>query len=109
VELIGVGSGEEDRILLDRSTSDRMTELFQKAARRVGVETTTRGRGIHDDYSLYPYPDGALAQITLTWEGSGLRAHTPADTVENIDPEKLSRMGQTAALGLMVLAREMEY
>jgi hypothetical protein len=109
VELIGVGAGEEDRILLDRSTSDRMTELFQKAARRVGVETTTRGRGIHDDYSLYPYPDGDLAQITLTWEGSGARAHTSVDTVENIDSEKLSKMGRTAALGLMVLARETRY
>ncbi|NIO70427.1 MAG: M20/M25/M40 family metallo-hydrolase, partial [Anaerolineae bacterium] len=64
VELIGVGAGEGEEILLDRSTSDRLTELFQKAARRVGVEATTRGRGIHDDYSLYPYPDGKLAQIT---------------------------------------------
>jgi hypothetical protein len=109
VELIGVGAGEGGEILLDRSTSDRLTELFQKAARRLRIETTTRGRGIHDDYSLYPYPDGDLAQITLTWEGSGVRAHTPADTVENIDPEKLNKMGQTAALGLMVLSRETRY
>jgi hypothetical protein len=109
VELIGVGAGEEDRILLDRSTSDRLTELFQDAARRLRVETTTRGKGIHDDYSLYPYPDGKLAQITLTWEGSGIRAHTPADTPENIDPEKLNKMGRTVALGLMVLARETQY
>jgi ABC-type dipeptide/oligopeptide/nickel transport system permease subunit/predicted ABC-type transport system involved in lysophospholipase L1 biosynthesis ATPase subunit len=109
VELIGVGAGEEDKILLDRSTSDRLTKLFQGAAKRLGVEATTRGRGIHDDYSLYPYPDGKLAQITLTWEGSGVRAHTPEDTVENIDPEKLSKMGQAAALGLMVLARETNY
>jgi len=109
VELIGVGAGEEDKILLDRSTSDRLTELFQKAAKRLKVEATTRGEGIHDDYSLYPYPDGKLAQITLTWEGSGVHAHTPADTVESIDPEKLSKMGRTAALGLMVLARETQY
>jgi hypothetical protein len=109
VELIGVGAGEGEEILLDRSTSDRLTELFQKAARRVGVEATTRGRGIHDDYSLYPYPDGKLAQITLTWEGSGLHAHTPRDTVENIDLEKLRKMGRTAALGLMVLTRETNY
>ena len=109
VELIGVGAGEGEEILLDRSTSDRLKELFQKAARRVGVEATTRGRGIHDDYSLYPYPDGKLAQITLTWEGSGLHAHTPRDTVENIDPEKLRKMGRTAALGLMVLTRETNY
>jgi Zn-dependent M28 family amino/carboxypeptidase len=109
VELIGVGAGEEEKILLDRSTSDRLTELFQKAAKRLKVEATTRGTGIHDDYSLYPYPDGDLAQITLTWEGSGVHAHTPADTVENIDLEKLSKMGQTAALGLMVFARETNY
>jgi peptide/nickel transport system permease protein len=109
VELMGVGAGEGEKILLDRSTSDRLTELFQKAAKRLKVEATTRGKGIHDDYSLYPYPDGDLAQITLTWEGSGVRAHTPADTVENIDPGKLSKMGQTVALGLMVLAREMNY
>ncbi|TEU13172.1 MAG: M20/M25/M40 family metallo-hydrolase [Anaerolineales bacterium] len=109
VELIGVGAGEEEKILLDRSTSDRLTELFQKAAKRLKVEATTRGKGIHDDYSLYPYPKSDLAQITLTWEGSGVPAHTPADTAENIDQEKLSKMGRTAALGLMVLARETKY
>jgi ABC-type dipeptide/oligopeptide/nickel transport system permease subunit/ABC-type lipoprotein export system ATPase subunit len=117
VELMGVGAGQGEKILLDRSTSDRLTELFQKAAKQLGpilskvegVETTTRGEGIHDDYSLYPYPSSSLAQITLTWEGSGLRAHTPADTVESIDPEKLSKIGRTAALGLMVLARETQY
>ena len=109
VELIGVGAGEEEKILLDRSTSDRLTKLFQKAAKRLKVEATTRGKGIHDDYSLYPYPKSDLAQITLTWEGSGVRVHTPADTVENIDPEKLDKMGRTAALGLMVLARETNY
>jgi hypothetical protein len=109
VELIGVGAGKGEEILLDRSTSDRLTELFQKAAKRMAVEATTRGKGIHDDYSLYPYPDGKLAQITLTWEGSSVHAHTPADTVENIDPEKLSEMGRAAVLGLMVLARETKY
>ena len=83
--------------------------MFQKTARRLKVEASTRGKDIHDDYSLYPYPDGKLAQITLTWEGSGVRAHTPADTVESIDPEKLSKMERTAALGLMVLARETKY
>jgi hypothetical protein len=109
VELIGVGAGEGEEILLDRSTSDRLTKLFQDAARRLRVETTTRGKGIHDDYNLYPYPDGKLAQIILTWEGSGVHAHTPTDTVGNIDPEKLSKMGRTVALGLMILARETQY
>jgi len=75
-----------------------------------GVESkkATSGRAKMKN-ALYPYPDGKLARITLTWEGSGVRAHTPADTVESIDPEKLSKMGRTATLGLMVLARETKY
>ncbi len=49
MKLIGVGAGEGEKILLNRSTSDRLTELFQKAARRLKVEASTRGKGIHDD------------------------------------------------------------
>jgi peptide/nickel transport system permease protein len=110
IELIGVGAGTSDTLLLDRSTSGRLTEALQQAARRSGVETSTLGTGIHGVYtSLYPVPDPKIPFITLTWDGSHTTAHTPQDTVENVEPDKLRAAGRSAALAVMYLAHEKEY
>ncbi len=108
VELTGVGAGSGETLLLKRSTSGRLTELFQEASRRAGVPVSTKGQGVHDEWETHQ-PDTRIPRIVLTWEGSGDTAHTPLDTIEGIDPEKLYDTGRTAALGLMVLCREQEY
>jgi hypothetical protein len=110
IELIGVGAGTSDTLLLDRSTSGRLTEALQQAARRSKVDTSTLGTGIHGVYtSLYPRPDTKIPSISLTWEGSHTTAHTPQDSIENIEPDKLQAAGRTAALAVMYLAHEKEY
>jgi hypothetical protein len=45
----------------------------------------------------------------LSWDGSDASAHTPGDTLEAIDPEKLRQAGQASLLTLFVLSRELTY
>jgi hypothetical protein len=45
----------------------------------------------------------------VSWDGSDRTAHTPEDTFEATDPEKLEQVGQTTLLALTVLSREIEY
>jgi hypothetical protein len=110
LDLRGLGAGTADTLVLHRSTSGRLTEALQQAARRGNVETSTRGRDIHGmNASMYPQPDRKVPSISLTWDGSYVTANTPDDTVEHIDPDKLQAAGRTAALALMYLAHEREY
>jgi len=110
IELIGVGAGTGDTLLLDGSTRGRLTEVLQQTAKRVNVNTSTLGTGIHGVYSdLYPKPDTKIPYISITWDGSYTTAHTPEDTIENIEPHKLRDAGRVAALAVMYLAHEKEY
>lgn len=108
VELTGVGAGSGEALLLKRSTSGRLTGLFQEAGQRVGVAVDTRGEGVHDEWDIHQ-PDVRIPRIVLTWEGSGETAHTSLDSIEGIDPKKLYDTGRTASLALMVLSREQSY
>jgi len=110
IELTGIGSGTSDTLLLKDSTSGRLTEVLQQAARRMQVTTSTLGTGIHGVYSsLYPQPDIKVPSISITWDGSYTTAHTPQDTVDSIEPDKLRDAGRVAALALMYLAQEKEH
>jgi hypothetical protein len=110
IELSGVGAGSGKAIALEQGSSFRLVQLFQKAAGRLGVSTTTRGRGPH--YGM-PAEAGFGGRSALTayvsWDGSDRTAHTPEDTFEAIDPEKLEQVGQTTLLALTVLSREVDY
>jgi hypothetical protein len=54
-------------------------------------------------------PDPKIPFISITWDASYTTAHTPEDTVENIEPDKLTAAGRTAALAVMYLAHEKQY
>jgi hypothetical protein len=110
VELSGVGAGGGKGISLGQGSSYRLVQLFQKAARRLGVATTTRGRGPH--FGMYTDPGyGGRSALTayVSWDGSDRTAHTPEDTFEAIDPKKLEQVGRTTLLAVTVLSREKEY
>jgi ABC-type dipeptide/oligopeptide/nickel transport system permease subunit/ABC-type lipoprotein export system ATPase subunit len=110
IELIGVGAGTSETLLLDRSTSGRLTEALQQATRRSNVNTSTLGASIEGLYTdLYPAPDPKIPYISITWDGSYSTAHTSHDTIDNIDPDKLHGAGRVAALAMMYLAHEKEY
>jgi len=110
IELSGVGAGTGREIVLSQGSSFRLVQLFQSAAGRVGTAITTRGRGPHYDIVADTAFGGRSAlSLYISWDGSDALAHTPADTIDIIDPEKLSQVGRTTYLGLLVLSREVDY
>jgi hypothetical protein len=110
IELSGVGAGDGKGIALGQGSSFRMVQLFQAAAERMGVATTTRGRGPHFGLpSRVGFGGRSALSAYVSWDGSDRTAHTAQDTVETIRPEKMKQVGQTTLLALMVLARETNY
>lgn len=110
LELSGTGAGTGDAVALGQGSSYRLVRLFQKAAGRLGVSTTTRGRGPHYGFFVRPGFGGREAlSAYLSWDGSDLVAHTPQDTLAIIDPAKLEATGELATLVTTVLSREAKY
>jgi hypothetical protein len=110
LELSGVGAGSGNAIELGQGSSFKLVQLFQSAADRVGVATTTRGRGPHFGlFARNSFGERTALTTYLSWDGSDQTAHTASDTVETIDPAKLQKVGQTMLLALSVLTREVNY
>jgi hypothetical protein len=110
LELSGMGSGTGDAIQLSEGSSYRLVQLYQTAAARLGNAVTTRGRDPHFGRPRQAGFGGRSGlTLNVSWDGSDATAHTPQDTVETIDLEKLRKSGQTTLLALMVLSRETDY
>ena len=78
IELSGVGAGGGKGIALGQGTSFSLVQLFQDAARRVGVPVTTRGRGPHHGLEARSGFGGRSAlSAYVSWNGSDRTAHTP--------------------------------
>ena len=106
IELSGVGAGSGTGIALGQGTSFSLVQLFQDASARVGVPVTTRGRGPHFGMDTQSGFGGRSAlSAYVSWDGSDRTAHTAADTVEAIDPDKLGLVGQTTLLVVSVLGQ----
>ena len=89
IELSGVGAGSGAGIALGQGTSFSLVQLFQDASTRVGVPVTTRGRGPHFGMDTQSGFGGRSAlSAYVSWDGAYQTAHTAADTVEAIDPDK---------------------
>jgi peptide/nickel transport system permease protein len=110
IELSGVGAGDGESMVLGQDSSYRLVRLFESAAGRLGYPATTRGRGPHYGFYITPGFGGREGlSLDISWDGSDRLAHTPLDTYDAIDPQKLQQVGQTTLLGLTVLTRETNY
>jgi hypothetical protein len=110
IELSGVGYGTGDSVALSEESSYRLVRLFQSAAKKLGVSTTTRGRNPHYGHETsVQFSARTALTLSISWDGSDHLAHTVADTPEIIDPQKLRDSGSTTTLVLFVLARETNY
>ena len=110
IELSGVGYGTGTSIALGETSSYRLVKLFQSAARKYHDAVTTRGRNPHYGFENYPgFGDRRAMTLSISWDGSDDLAHTPRDLPEIIDPQKLTNVGRSTLLTLMVLSREVDY
>jgi len=110
IELSGVGYGSGKSIALQDGSSYRLVKLFQAAAEKYNDPTTTRGRSPHYGRGMVPgFGDRCALTLSISWDGSDDLAHTPRDVPELIDSQKLTRVGRTTLLTLMVLCREPDY
>jgi hypothetical protein len=95
---------------LGDDSSYRLIKLFQAAAGKYNDPTTTRGRSPHYGREASPgFGDRRALTLSISWDGSDALAHTPRDVPELIDPQKLTSVGRTTLLTLMVLCRETDY
>jgi peptide/nickel transport system permease protein/oligopeptide transport system permease protein len=110
VELSGVGYGTGDSIALQNGSSYRLVKLFQAAAKKYNDPTTTRGRSPHYGREVVAgFGDRRALTLAISWDGSDHLAHTPIDLPQFIDPQKLTSVGRSTLLTLMVLVREPNY
>jgi len=110
IELSGVGYGGGNAIAIGEDTSYRMVRLFQSAAEKMGVPTTTRGRSPHYGHDIvFQFGDRTALTLAVSWDGSDQLAHTPEDVPQIIDPKKLFDVGSTTTLVLFILSRETSY
>jgi ABC-type dipeptide/oligopeptide/nickel transport system permease component len=110
IELSGLGAGNGSAIVAGENSSYRMVQLLQKSAGEFHVPVTARGRG--PNYGLPAGGElGGRKAITLymSWDGSDISAHTPADSAGSIDPTKLQKSGRSALLALFIASREQDY
>lgn len=110
IELSGVGCGTGASVALGEGSSYRLVTLFQSAAKRYTVPVTTRGRSPHYGREIGPGAGERDAlTLSISWDGSDHLAHTPQDTPDTIDLEKIYAVGRTTYLTLLVMSRETEY
>lgn len=110
IELSGVGAGSGEGIALDNNSSFRLISLFQEAARKTGASITTRGRGPHfGSFTRSDFGGRTALSAFVSWNGADELVHTPQDSFDIIDPEKIRLTGETTSLVVTLLARETEY
>lgn len=110
LELSGLAQGSGHGIAIGSGTSYRLVQLIEKAAGRINLSVTTRGRDVHIDIPRQSGFGGRKALTAfLSWDGSDYLAHTPEDRIEYIDIAKMQKSGELASLVTTILSRETDY
>jgi hypothetical protein len=110
LELSGVGAGTGEGIAIGQGTSYRLATLVSDAAGRLNIPVTQRGRGPHfGQFTNLAFGGRDALSAYIHWDGSDWLAHTPQDTYDIIDPQKMQQVGETTMLVLTVISREVNY
>ena len=113
VELRGVGAGSGEGLELLTGGSLRLANLFEEAARHMGVHTIRGGENV--DMSVVfetgsAYDSGEEApRIGVTWDGWEATSRMESDIFDTISAEKLEQSGRVVSLALMIIGREVDY
>ncbi|MCB0096233.1 MAG: ABC transporter permease subunit, partial [Caldilineaceae bacterium] len=113
VDLRGLGAGGGKELEIEASSSLRLADLVEDAAKRTGLQATRRG-GAVDFSSLFESVQRssnriAAPQVSVRWAGWEESSRTANDTLAQIDADKLEQAGRAITLALMVLGREVNY
>jgi hypothetical protein len=113
VHLRGLGAGSGDELVYSAMGSRRLSSLFERSAHQMGVSARPAGEAIdigivYEDKSRWEGGQRA-PEIQISWEGWEETARLPSDTASSLSAEKLERSGQSIALALMVMGRELRY
>jgi ABC-type dipeptide/oligopeptide/nickel transport system permease subunit len=110
--LRGLGDGTGDRLEISAGGSLRLAELFEMAARRMGVGTVRSSETIDISliYDQTPSTGGGqdAPMVRLYWEGWEATSRLPTDALVNVSPDNLEDAGRALSLALMVMGRENE-
>jgi len=110
---LGAGKGRTPRLALSTQGSERLMNLFEDAAQRMGIRTR-RVEGAIDmsivleEKSAYESAQEA-PEISLSWMGWEETSRRPADTLDAISTARLEQAGRALALALMIMGRETRY
>ena len=113
VDLRGLGAGQGDGLVLSAGGSLRLANLFEVAARQMGVKARRAKEPV--DISIVfeekSFREGGqeAPNIGLSWGGWEETSRLPTDTLEAISTDKLERAGRALTLALMILGRETQY
>ncbi len=110
VHLRGLGAKDGNQLLLSASGSLRLANLFESAAKQMGVPTQRTGERV--DISIV-FADGMsigggdeAPHIGLFWEGWEITSRTLSDNLGYINRDHLEQAGEAISLALMILGRE---
>jgi hypothetical protein len=111
--LRGVASGQGDGLVIDATGSPRLANLFESAARRMGLGARLTGdppelSRIFEQGS--PNESGEEApRVEMHWQGWEALSMLPGDSIDAISVDNLERAGRSLSLALMIAGRELDY
>jgi Zn-dependent M28 family amino/carboxypeptidase len=105
IQMDMVGAGDSPSIFIDGEGP--VAEQLEVSARTLGITTTLQNIGRSDHASFWR--EGVLASLLIWWspdETTVPAYHTPDDTAETIEPEKLKASGALAGHALLALSTQ---
>jgi len=116
IELRGIGSDKNDGVILRPGSSLRLTQLFEKAADQMGIESVRQREELNLGIIFSQPANLSFSNIGEEAPGLGFTtggweqySHLPDDTLEHVSVQNLENAGKVFSLAIMIMSREIEY